>query len=84
MATVIKTGSLNTRSVAHLTKNQLNRRGGVSQQQISGANRYNSNNAGATTGRLSGGAGNPNVQTATVLAGAVPNTTRRRYVVGGG
>lgn len=70
------------RSVAHLTKNQLNRRGGVAQNQISGTSRYNAANNGATTGGvISGGAGNPNVKTSSRLATAVPNTTRRRFVV---
>lgn len=74
--------TVKARAVAHLTKNQLNRRGGVSQQAISGKNRYNSNNAGAVSGGvISGGAGNPNVATSSKLAGAIPNTTRRRYVV---
>lgn len=79
---IINTGSLNPRQIAHLTKNQLNKRGGVSQERISGQNRYNSNNSGAVSGgAISGGAGNPNVQTSAKLAGAIPNTTRRRYVV---
>lgn len=74
--------TVKSRSVAHLTKNQLNKRGGVSQQRISGNVRYNSSNAGAVTGGvISGGGSNPNVQTASKLAGAIPNTTRRRYVV---
>lgn len=74
--------TVKARSVAHLTKNQLNKKGGVSQQRISGATRYNSSNAGAVSGGvISGGAGNPNVATSAKLAGAIPNTTRRRYVV---
>lgn len=79
---LINTGSLSPRQVAHLTKNNMNKKGGVSQERISGATRYNASNSGAVSGGLiSGGAGNPNVATSSKLAGAIPNTTRRRYVV---
>lgn len=78
---LINTGSLSPRQIAHLTKNQLNKRGGVNQTQISG-NARTTKNAGAVTGGvISGGKGNPNVQTSQRLAGAIPNTTRRRFVV---
>lgn len=74
--------SLQARSVAHLTKNQLRKAGGVPQNAIQGTSRYNASNNGATTGGvIAGGVGNPNVRTSSTLATSVPNTTRRRYVV---
>ena len=69
--------SLKTRTVAHLTRANLNMGGGVSQEQISGKNRANlSSGSGIMAGTP---AANPEVKTGMVLQGTVPNTTRQRF-----